>query len=129
MFPRFKEAFAGVECVELGPGDAVYIPEGYWHWVFSDGFGVAINLWTGSPHRRLTRPKKFPAGAADWPAVRTWTPEKVVGLWAGGWHGTGARTGGQDGYAIDTKITCSPDPARNFVLPEAVARTALRHHF
>ena len=115
VFPRFKAAFAGVECAELGPGDVLYIPAGYWHWVFSDGFGVAMNLWTGSPHRRLVHPKKIPAGAADWPAVKQWTPEKVVSLWA-----RSGVTGLQD--PIDTKITCSTDPARNHLLPEAVVR-------
>ena len=74
----------------------------YWHWIFSEGFGVAVNVWSAKPHRRFTGPKKFPGGAADWPAIKAWTPERVVEMWTGG-HNSGS--GFQ--YDIDKKITCN----------------------
>ena len=30
---------------ELNPGDVLYIPYGWWHWVFSKGENIAINQW------------------------------------------------------------------------------------
>ena len=66
-----------------------------------------MNLWTGKPHRRLTGPKKFPGGAADWPAIQTWTPERVVELWTGGHSAHGSGAGFQ--YDIDKKITCTEE--------------------
>lgn len=30
---------------ELYPGDVLYIPYGWWHWVFSKGENIAINQW------------------------------------------------------------------------------------
>jgi hypothetical protein len=49
QFPRFYEA-KRVE-ITLNPGDALYIPAGWFHWVFSEdpepdtGLNVAINYW------------------------------------------------------------------------------------
>uniref|UniRef100_H3GJ11 JmjC domain-containing protein n=1 Tax=Phytophthora ramorum TaxID=164328 RepID=H3GJ11_PHYRM len=41
--PRFKEASA--QRFEVAAGDAVLIPEGWWHQVDSDEFTVAVNYW------------------------------------------------------------------------------------
>lgn len=35
--------------VELGPGDALYIPSGYWHHARSLGPSVGLNYWWGGP--------------------------------------------------------------------------------
>ncbi len=44
--PRFEEALAAAQTVELGPGDALYIPSLWWHAVASlDELGAMINFW------------------------------------------------------------------------------------
>ncbi len=55
-FPRFAEALRVARSAELAPGDAIYIPYGWWHHVESlDAFNVLANYWwndarqTGSP--------------------------------------------------------------------------------
>jgi len=55
-FPRFAEALAVSQVAELGPGDALYIPFGWWHHVEAlEPFNVLANYWwndarqTGSP--------------------------------------------------------------------------------
>jgi hypothetical protein len=55
-FPRFAEALRNAQVAELGPGDALYIPYGWWHQVESlSPFNVLVNYWwnearpTGSP--------------------------------------------------------------------------------
>lgn len=45
-FPRFAEAQAHALHAELGPGDAIYIPYGWWHQVESlTSFNVLVNYW------------------------------------------------------------------------------------
>ena len=45
-YPRFSEALTSARRVELGPGDALYIPAMWWHDVLSlDDFGSLINFW------------------------------------------------------------------------------------
>lgn len=45
-YPRFAEALEAASQVELGPGDALYIPAMWWHDVLSlDDFGSLINFW------------------------------------------------------------------------------------
>ena len=45
-YPRFKEALAAAEFAELEPGDAIYIPELWWHHVESlEAFNVLVNYW------------------------------------------------------------------------------------
>jgi hypothetical protein len=56
-YPRFAEALAAAQTADLEPGDAVFIPNLWWHNVESlDPFNILINYWwyenmrgTGSP--------------------------------------------------------------------------------
>ncbi len=59
-FPRFAEALRHARQAELGPGDALYIPYGWWHQVESlTPFNVLVNYWwnttpkMGSPYAVL----------------------------------------------------------------------------
>lgn len=60
-YPRFAEALAVAEVAELEPGDAVFIPNLWWHNVESlDPFNILVNYWwfdgtrgTGSPFAAL----------------------------------------------------------------------------
>lgn len=56
-FPKFTEALRHARTAELDPGDALYIPYGWWHQVESLApFNVLVNYWwnearqTGSPY-------------------------------------------------------------------------------
>jgi hypothetical protein len=45
-FPRFSEALRHAQEAELAPGDALYIPYGWWHAVESlTPFNVLVNYW------------------------------------------------------------------------------------
>ncbi len=45
-YPRFAAALAASQTAELGPGDALYIPYGWWHHVESlEPFNVLVNYW------------------------------------------------------------------------------------
>jgi cupin-like protein len=45
-FPRFAAALAASQSAELGPGDALFIPFGWWHHVESlTPFNVLVNYW------------------------------------------------------------------------------------
>jgi hypothetical protein len=59
-FPRFAEALRHAQQAELEPGDALYIPFGWWHHVESlTPFNVLVNYWWndapafGAPHGAL----------------------------------------------------------------------------
>jgi hypothetical protein len=59
-FPRFVEALRHARSAELEPGDAIYIPYGWWHQVESlTPFNVLVNYWwndarpAGSPFDAL----------------------------------------------------------------------------
>ena len=60
-YPRFAEALAAAETAELEPGDAVFIPNLWWHNVESlDPFNILVNYWwydtprgAGSPFAAL----------------------------------------------------------------------------
>jgi len=45
-FPRFKQALEAAEFAELDAGDAIYIPDLWWHHVESlEDFNVLVNFW------------------------------------------------------------------------------------
>lgn len=54
-FPKFREALKSAFIAELAPGDGVYLPSLWWHFVDSTGpFNVLVNYWwdgleNGSP--------------------------------------------------------------------------------
>jgi hypothetical protein len=59
-FPRLAEALRHAQQAELGPGDALFIPYGWWHHVESlTPFNVLVNYWWndapnhGAPHGAL----------------------------------------------------------------------------
>jgi hypothetical protein len=59
-FPRLAEALRHAQQAELGPGDALFIPYGWWHHVESLApFNVLVNYWWndarnhGAPHGAL----------------------------------------------------------------------------
>ena len=55
-YPRFREALAAARVAELEPGDALFIPYGWWHHVQSlRSFNVLVNYWWAE-HRPLTSP-------------------------------------------------------------------------
>jgi len=45
-YPKFRDALAAAQSVELGPGDAIYIPPLWWHHVESlERFNLLVNYW------------------------------------------------------------------------------------
>ena len=60
-YPRYAQALAAASTAELGPGDAIFIPNLWWHHVVSlDRFNVLVNYWwteamagSGSPFEAL----------------------------------------------------------------------------
>ena len=66
---------------ELDPGDTLYIPAQYWHWVHSDGFGMAVNIWTEEPHRHTAVPRLYKAESSGWPSIANWDPDRLMDLW------------------------------------------------
>ena len=45
-FPRFADALAASQSAELTPGDAIFIPYGWWHHVEAlEPFNVLVNYW------------------------------------------------------------------------------------
>ncbi len=80
-FPRFAEALRHARTAELEPGDALYIPYGWWHQVESlASLNVLVNYWwnearqTGSPydamlHAVLALRDLPPAQRAVWRAM------------------------------------------------------------
>jgi hypothetical protein len=77
-FPRFAEAMRHARSAELAPGDAIFIPYGWWHQVRAlSPFNVLVNYWwnearpAGSPfdcllHAVLTLRDLPPAQRAVW---------------------------------------------------------------
>jgi hypothetical protein len=56
-FPRFAEAWKHAQTATLEPGDAIYIPYGWWHAVDSlDSFNILVNYWWNNPHDALASP-------------------------------------------------------------------------
>jgi ribosomal protein L16 Arg81 hydroxylase len=50
-FPRLREAEVFV--AELGPGDVIYIPRGWWHHVRTLELSISVNFWWARGARRL----------------------------------------------------------------------------
>lgn len=45
-YPKFADALRHAQVVELGPGDAIFIPSMWWHHVEAlDSFNVLVNYW------------------------------------------------------------------------------------
>lgn len=56
-FPRFAEAWKHAQTATLAPGDALYIPYGWWHAVDSlDPLNILVNYWWNNPHEELAPP-------------------------------------------------------------------------
>lgn len=56
-FPRFREALASARVVELGPGDALYLPSMWFHHVASlDPLGVLVNFWWRDAQQHMFTP-------------------------------------------------------------------------
>lgn len=57
-YPRFKNALANSYCVELAPGDAIFIPMLWWHHVEAlDNVNALMNYWwTGALAKDTTAP-------------------------------------------------------------------------
>jgi len=80
-FPRFADALAASQSAELTPGDAIFIPYGWWHHVEAlEPFNVLVNYWwnearqVGSPfdsmlHAVLTLRDLPPEQRAVWRAL------------------------------------------------------------
>ncbi|MFN3516316.1 MAG: cupin-like domain-containing protein [Novosphingobium sp.] len=57
-FPRFAEALAAAQVVELEPGDAVFVPSLWWHHVEGlEPFNVLVNYWWRDVPRFLGQPE------------------------------------------------------------------------
>jgi lysine-specific demethylase 8 len=75
-FPRFAEC-PRLE-YQLEPGDLLYIPRGWWHFLAADNISISVNCWHGKSLRRLDRWKSFVGGG---PRIwRRWVRDFV-------WHG------------------------------------------
>ena len=80
-FPRFADALAASQSADLTPGDAIFIPYGWWHHVEAlEPFNVLVNYWwnearqVGSPfdsmlHAVLTLRDLPPEQRAVWRAL------------------------------------------------------------
>ncbi|EGZ28273.1 hypothetical protein PHYSODRAFT_466763 [Phytophthora sojae] len=55
--PRFREAT--VHQFEVTTGDAIVIPEGWWHQVDSDAFTIAVNYWWDGEREKLVADKRM----------------------------------------------------------------------
>ena len=57
--PRFAEAMAHGQMVEMAPGDALYIPALWWHHVEGlDDFNVLVNYWWRQTPRWMGQPQE-----------------------------------------------------------------------
>lgn len=56
-FPRFREALVSARVVELGPGDALYLPSMWFHHVASlDPLGMLVNFWWRDAQQHMFTP-------------------------------------------------------------------------
>jgi hypothetical protein len=57
IYPRFAEAWKCAQTATLEPGDAIYIPYGWWHAVDSlDTLNILVNYWWNNPHEVMAPP-------------------------------------------------------------------------
>jgi cupin-like protein len=64
-FERYpKIARCRVWVCELTPGDALYIPRGWWHFIAADDISISVNCWHGDSLSELERARMFLAGGA-----------------------------------------------------------------
>ncbi|KAE9347235.1 hypothetical protein PR003_g7033 [Phytophthora rubi] len=57
VHPRFPEA--STHRFEVTAGDAIVIPEGWWHQVESDAFTIAVNYWWDGEREKLVADKRM----------------------------------------------------------------------
>lgn len=49
-YPKYQEALSHAMFAELGPGDAIYIPSPWWHYIESSGpLNLLVNYWWNHP--------------------------------------------------------------------------------
>ena len=78
-YPRFRDAIPHAQYAELEPGDALFIPYGWWHHVQSlTPFNLLVNYWWSE--NKVPRP---PAFSALLVAIASWRdlPEPEKALW------------------------------------------------
>lgn len=90
-YPLFAKAKG--ERFVVHPGDSLYIPKGWWHWVESKGDRcVSISMWFhhDKPEVFDGVPRVFEGVAKDWPALEKWDneyleceidPQTPEGIW------------------------------------------------
>jgi hypothetical protein len=83
--PDFKNypLFAKVkiwDCV-LAPGDALYIPRGWWHFIAAEEVSVSVNFWHGDALNEVERSRRFLAGGP-----RVWFQAARDLIWHGVLH-------------------------------------------
>lgn len=77
-FPRLKEALASAQTAELEPGDAIFIPYGWWHHVVAlSPFNMLVNYWWKCPDIQATATDVL---VHAWLAVRP-MPEHQRKVW------------------------------------------------
>jgi lysine-specific demethylase 8 len=75
-YPRFARCETW-NCA-LGPGDAIYIPRGWWHFIGSENVSVSVNCWHGNILSQTDRRRRFLESG----------PRVVLrGAWDFCWHG------------------------------------------
>jgi hypothetical protein len=77
-YPRFKTALKNAYCVELSPGDAVFIPMLWWHYVESlDKVNALMNYWwNGSFAQDASAPNFLDSMKIAIVAMRDMTPKQ-----------------------------------------------------
>jgi lysine-specific demethylase 8 len=75
-FPRFANC-PRLEC-DLQPGDLLYIPRGWWHFLAADEVSISVNCWHGRSLKRRERWRSFAAAGPG--ALIRWIRDFV-------WHG------------------------------------------